>query len=69
MNKSPTPNKLRWFVQWNKEYRGWEVMLGGFRDSWYTRKGLAIDRRDELNDLEDNDELPTGNNCRKSREW
>ena len=41
--------KLQWFVQWNSSYRGWEVMLGGFRDSWYKNKYLAEQRRDFLN--------------------
>lgn len=41
--------ELRWFVQWNPVERWYEVMLGGFRDSWYTDRYLAEQRRDELN--------------------
>lgn len=48
--------KLQWFVQWNPNYRGWEVMLGGFRDSWYVNKYLAEQRRDYLNKEENNQE-------------
>ena len=56
---------LRWFVQWSKEYKGWEVMLGEFRDSYYTDKYLAEERRDELN-KEDKLSLPGAENERRS---
>jgi len=42
-------DKLKWFVIWNPEFKGWSVMKGGFRDSSYKSEHLAKNRRDELN--------------------
>ena len=44
--------ELKWFVRWSNYYKGWEVMNGNFRDSWYESQSLAKKRRDELNNPE-----------------
>jgi hypothetical protein len=38
---------------WYPEVHGWAVMLDGFRDSWHQYKTQAIEQRDELNLLLD----------------
>lgn len=42
-------DKLKWFVIWYPEMKGWSVMKGGFRDSWYPLKHQASHQRDKLN--------------------
>lgn len=49
-------SELKWFVCWYPKLTGWQVMKDGFRDSWHESEYLANQRRDELNELEDNDE-------------
>ena len=59
-----TCETLKWFVQWTPDYTGWEVMLGGFRDSLYKNIYKAKQRRDYLNEHE----LSIRKDCRKPRE-
>ena len=45
-------NKLRWYVIWNKQIKGYAVMQGEFMDSWYDHKFEAVNRCEQLNGLD-----------------
>ena len=42
-------SKLRWYVKYEPEYKGYGVWLGDFRHGWYEQKHTAIGVMDELN--------------------
>ena len=44
--------ELKWYIKWDDDIEGWGVWLGKFRDSWHRSKYRAGNRRDILNDME-----------------
>jgi hypothetical protein len=45
-------DKLKWYILWCPRLRGWAVKQGEFQDSWNKDKYLSEQRRDELNNNE-----------------